>query len=148
MLSPFTMLNCCRFDLNIAQRAEIREHIKCKTYHELADFDSNTDIIKSNQSIHTNLYVDPDIPEGILSALSLVNYSAISSIPFTFESVTDVKAQDQRGGLRGLLDIARSPGLNPQDEIANQLSMIVFQQLTGDSTWREIPRDVFTQIRI
>jgi len=55
------------FDLTIHQRNEIREHIRNKTYHKLADFDSNIDIInlknglydiKSNKlSLHTSEYL-------------------------------------------------------------------------------------------
>jgi putative DNA primase/helicase len=40
------------FDLNIRQRAEIREHIRCKTYHKLADFDSNIDIINVKNGLY------------------------------------------------------------------------------------------------
>lgn len=53
------------FDLNIGQRAEIREHIKNKTYHELAEFDSNIDIINLKNglyNIETNT-LSPHSPE-------------------------------------------------------------------------------------
>ena len=57
--------NLFGFDLNIGQRAEIREHIKGKTYHEVADFDSNIDIINMKNGLYnlqTNILA-PHSPE-------------------------------------------------------------------------------------
>lgn len=65
------------FDLNIAQRAEIREHIKCKTYHKLADFDSNIDIINMKNGLYnlrTNT-LEPHSPE----------YLSLKQCPITYD---------------------------------------------------------------
>jgi P4 family phage/plasmid primase-like protien len=51
------------FDLNIRQRAEIREHIRCKTYHKLADFDSKIDIINVKNGLY-NLMTNTLMPHS------------------------------------------------------------------------------------
>jgi putative DNA primase/helicase len=40
------------FDLSIHDRTEIREHIRCKTYHKLADFDSDINIINLKNGLY------------------------------------------------------------------------------------------------
>jgi P4 family phage/plasmid primase-like protien len=40
------------FDLNIANRAEIREHIKNRTYHKLSEFDKNINMINLKNGLY------------------------------------------------------------------------------------------------
>jgi phage/plasmid-associated DNA primase len=69
--------NLYGYDLNISKRAEIREHIKNRTYHKLSEFDSDINVINMANGLY-------NIQTGELSPHTH-DYLSINQIPVPYD---------------------------------------------------------------
>jgi P4 family phage/plasmid primase-like protien len=69
--------NLYGYDLNISKRAEIREHIKNRTYHKLSEFDSDINVINMANGLY-NIQTDELSPHTH-------DYLSINQIPVSYD---------------------------------------------------------------